>query len=63
MVDTVNNCDALAFKFPSTHNEQKILAQGLQGLSDAGLDTYIAAIDGILIWTDKPSKSECEKSK
>ena len=63
VVDAVNACDELSFEFPSCHDEQKRLCKGFQDLSDANFDTCIGAIDGILIWMDRPNTSDCERAQ
>jgi hypothetical protein len=48
----------LAINF-TTLNEQLTISRGFKAMSSAGFDKVIGAIDGILIWTHKPSKKEC----
>ena len=63
VIDAINSCSDLSFEFPSCHTKQKALAEGFKGLSDAGFDTCVAAIDGILIWMDRPNKKDCEEAQ
>jgi hypothetical protein len=58
VVDAVNNCPDLSINFPSV-NEQLTISRGFKAMSGAGFDKVIGAIDGILIWTHKPSRKEC----
>ena len=62
VVDAVNSCPELAFEFPCYHLKQKELARGFQALSDANFDTCAAAIDGLLIWMDRPRKDDCDRA-
>ena len=62
VVDCVNRCETLSFHFP-THEEQRTIAQGFKSMSGALFDCVIGCIDGMLVWTTKPSKSECKKEK
>lgn len=62
VVECINKCTELAFQFP-THDEQKKIAKGFQNRSFAGFDCVVGAIDGILIWTKKPSLNECRQMK
>jgi hypothetical protein len=59
LVDVINNCLHFDTKFPDL-NGQLILANGFRQKSGASFDEVIGTIDGILIWTLKPSKQECK---
>lgn len=63
VVDAIIACRVLRIEFPSNHQEQRRLAAGFQGCSAAGFDCCVAAIDGMLVWTECPSKRETEKAK
>ena len=63
VIDAINKCTELSFEFPFCHQKQKALAEGFRGLSDAGFDICVGAIDGILIWMDQPNKNDCEKAQ
>ncbi len=61
-----NSCTApeqLKIEFPSDHAEQLRLAKGFQQLSTAKFDCCVGAIDGILIWTERPTKAECDQAQ
>jgi hypothetical protein len=60
VVDAVNQCDALSINFPTCHMEQERLAAEFSAASGAGIQTCVGAIDGLLIWTNKPSPADCE---
>ena len=54
----VNKCPDLAFHFP-THEEQREIAEEFRKKSGADFDCIIGAIDGLLIWTLKPTLKLC----
>jgi hypothetical protein len=62
VVDAVLSCDELAICYPSDHDQQQAIAVGFKGKSQAGFDTCCGAIDGMLLWTEKPSENECLKA-
>ena len=57
IVDVINQCNELEFHFP-TKEEQKI-CEGFKHKSGAGFDNVIGALDGMLVWTLKPSPESC----
>jgi DDE superfamily endonuclease len=63
VVDAVNKCPELAFNFPESHEEQRKIARGFSSKSKAGFDCCCGAVDGLLIWTDKPSKQSCDEAE
>lgn len=60
VVDAVNACRELAIEFPSDHNKQRQLAAEFQAKSEADFAGCVGAIDGLLIWIEKPSEKNCE---
>ena len=50
VIDAINTTECLAYDFPS-HNEQQKIAKGFEGMSGAGFDNVIGAIDGLVICT------------
>jgi DDE superfamily endonuclease len=63
VVDAVNNCPDLYFGFPACHEKQKSLAAAFKEKSVAGFDCCVGAIDGLLLWMEKPSKADCLKAQ
>jgi hypothetical protein len=63
VVDSVLACEQLAFEFLSDHGKQKALAAAFQRKNQPQFDCCVAAIDGMLLWTEKPSPGECEKEQ
>jgi DDE superfamily endonuclease len=62
VVDAINKCIQLQIQFPEDHVEQRRLALGFRERSDAGFDCCVAAIDGILIWIERPNRADCERA-
>ena len=63
VVDAILACPQLKIKFPSDHFEQRRIALQFEGKSKANFDCCVGAIDGMLLWTEKPMKREVEKAK
>ena len=59
-LEAINQCDELAFSFPTDHAKQKDIADGFKEKSEAELDWCVGVIDGMLIWIYCPSEAECE---
>ena len=62
IVDAVNNCPELDIKFPD-HREQEEIAKEFQRKSGADFDICIGCLDILIIWTNKPTKKYCDKTK
>jgi hypothetical protein len=63
VANAVNKCPNMDFKgsgasFPS-HDEQREIAAGFKMKSAADFDRICLAIDGMLVWTNQPSKEDC----
>jgi hypothetical protein len=61
-LDAVNTCPQLAIQFPVEHQKQREIASGFLQRSSAGFACCTGAIDGTLIWIEKPKKGECNKA-
>ncbi|KAL7532194.1 hypothetical protein ACHAXR_006360, partial [Thalassiosira sp. AJA248-18] len=62
VIESINDCDALKIEFPSDHNIQREIANGfLKKSTDARFACCVGCIDGIIIWTHKPSKEDCDE--
>jgi hypothetical protein len=48
---------------PVDHDEQRAIALGFQAKSKAQFDCCVGAIDGMLVWTEKPSEKDCHRMK
>lgn len=60
VIKAINNCQDLNIVFPEDHKIQKKIANGFCKASQAGFSNCIGTIDGVLIWIEKPTKSEAE---
>lgn len=60
-VNAINATKQFNIVFPTDHTTQKRIAQGFQQHSVPGFSTVVGAIDGVIIWTEKPTKEECIK--
>ena len=60
IVDTVNACEELAVKFPTTHQSQREVAQGFKVLTLPCFDNCAGYIDGMLVWTQQPTEKDCK---
>jgi hypothetical protein len=60
VVDTVNNCPEFQISYPDSLEDQRQIAAEFQAASIPGITNCTGAIDGILIWTLKPSLVESE---
>ena len=63
VVDAVNKCPELAFNYPESHHKQRQIAAGFARKSKAGFTQCCGAIDGILIWMEKPSEKSRDQAK
>jgi hypothetical protein len=61
VVDAVNMTRLMDIKFPKCHDEQRKITAGFKAKSKIGLTNCVGAIDGILIWTHKPSKADVKE--
>lgn len=55
----VNSCNELLIAFPANHTIQQQLADGFRNRSTAGFGCCVGAIDGMLVWIERPSKKDC----
>jgi len=59
VIEAINHCPDLKVFFTDNHSKQLCIARKFRDRSHAGFDCCVRAIDGILIWTEKPSEREC----
>jgi hypothetical protein len=57
IVDAIHSSKELLIKFPDNHEDQLRVAAGFLAKSAVNFDNCVGAVDGILIWIHKPSKS------
>jgi len=63
VVDAVNSHADMVIQYPTDHDQQKEIARGFKMKSAPGFDCCAGAVDGILIWMNKPSERNCEEAK
>ena len=61
VVHATNISTALQFRFPTTLEECKSIATDFTFRSKAGFDNCVECIDGMLLWTEKPYLTKCQK--
>ena len=59
VIDAVVNCNNLKVVFPDCHLKQKKLAKEFEKKSTPGFKNCVGAIDGMLVWIEKPHSKEC----
>jgi hypothetical protein len=62
IVDAINTCAKFTISYPESLEEQREIARGFQNASTPGIPNCAGAIDGILIWTLKPSLRDANES-
>ena len=60
VVNAVNNCTDLKIQCPADHAAQKAIANGFRKKSKVGFSNCAGAIDGMLVWIEKPYLDECD---
>jgi len=63
VVEAVNTVPEFAIEYPESADEQEKIAEEFQRASQANIDICAGAIDGILIWIEKPSSKQAEKAE
>jgi hypothetical protein len=58
VVEGVNKLPEFHIKYPSSPAAQKRIAEGFKKASSVGFDNIAGAIDGVLIWINKPTVKE-----
>lgn len=58
VIDAIHMCSELNIVFPETHAEQTECASGFRATSSINIDCCIGAIDGMLVWMNKPTSSD-----
>jgi hypothetical protein len=62
VIDSINKEKKLKIEFPTSHDEQRKIASGFKNKSTAGIDCCCGCIDGMLIWMNKPTETECKNA-
>jgi hypothetical protein len=61
VVDAMNSHPEFKLQYPDSIEEQQTIAAGFLSKSGAHFDCCAGAIDGILIWIQRPSEKDCSK--
>jgi hypothetical protein len=61
VVHAVNTLTEFKIEYPSSVDEQRRIAAGFERVSGVRFDICAGAIDGVLIWIQKPSLSEAKR--
>ena len=62
VVDAVNTTVSLKIEFPSNHREQLSIAKVFQCLSGENIRSCCGAIDGMLVWLQRPNDKHLEEA-
>lgn len=63
VVKAVVDCKEMKIEFPSNHEEQRAIARAFQAKSDPGFPMCCGALDGMLVWIEKPTPKMCEEAQ
>jgi hypothetical protein len=63
VIDAIHACNELDIEYPKEEAEQRRIAEGFRLISETDFDICAGCIDGILVWTEKPSRDECDVMK
>ena len=61
VVDSINKTSELAIVYPECHNNQSKIAKGFEYKSTARFGNCAGAIDGMLVWIQRPSCADIKK--
>ena len=61
IVDSIHATPELNIKFPETYADQTEVMLGFKQKSSVDLDCCVGAIDGMLVWMNKPTKDDQKK--
>jgi DDE superfamily endonuclease len=62
VVEAIKKCAVLAIHYPKDHDKQRAIAIVFQAKSAADFDCCAGALDGLLIWVNRPSLVDAAKS-
>ena len=60
--ETVNQLREFHIEYPKSATEQKKIAKVFEEKSEVGFSNYAGRIDGILIWTHRPTEKDATKA-
>ena len=62
VVQAINDNPDFIISYPTSHDKQREIAEGFRKVSTANFDCCAGAVNGVLIWTHKPSEADAAKS-
>lgn len=62
IVDAFHQLKVFDLSFPDSHDKQCKITQKFKKKSEADFDCCVGAVDSILVWTNRPSKSCCKSA-
>ena len=62
IVDAINQCPSFVIDFPTDHREQQKIAARFETKLSVSFNNCVGAVDGLLIWTAKPTKQILEQA-
>jgi hypothetical protein len=60
VVDAINKCPQLAFKFLKDHTKQEEISIGFLQRSEPKFLSCVGCIDGMLLWIEQATAKDCE---
>jgi hypothetical protein len=63
VLDAINQFNGFVLKYPENHAQQRAIADGFHAKSSAGFGCCAGAVDGLLIWTQRPSEKDAALSQ
>jgi hypothetical protein len=63
VIDEINKEPSLTISFPDTHIKQTTIANGFNKKSQPRFSNCCGAVDGVLVWIHKPSKTDAKLTK
>ena len=59
VVQAINETPDMRIDFPHEHSKQRKIARGFQKKSTPRFNCCVGCIDGMLVWTEKPTEQNC----
>ena len=63
IINAINATPSLAIQFPTCHAKQREIALGFKQKSTPEFDCCVGALDGMLVWIEKPTEKDSEVAK
>jgi hypothetical protein len=62
VVEAINNLQEFFISYPGDQEKQQEIAAAFEAVSGVKFDNCAGAIDGLLIWIQKPSEKDARRS-